>query len=183
MSEGAGSIILERGRAAQIAVVTRDFEATVQQWATMLGAGPFFCGEFVNRDYLYRGQLADCATEVAFGYLRDMQVQIVAQTCDTPSIYSEILGLSEATPLFHHMLILTDDIDADIARFAAGGIGIAALVEPTGMKVAFMDSVPQLGVMVEFFQMSPYFDDFFTRAHQAHLEWDGSDPIRRHPLV
>lgn len=177
------SLILERGRAAQIAVVTRDFEATVQQWATLLGAGPFFCGEFVNRDYLYRGDRADCATEVAFGYLGDMQVQIVAQTCDTPSIYSEILGLSERTPLFHHMLILTDDIDADIARYAQHGIGVAALVEPQGMKVAFMDSVPQLGVIVEFFQMSPYFDDFFTRAHRAHLEWDGSDPIRRHPLV
>lgn len=166
-----------------MAIVTRDFEGTVQHWATLLGAGPFFCGEFVNRDYCYRGQRADCATEVAFGYLRDMQIQIVAQTCDAPSIYSEILGLSNGAPQFHHMLILTEDIDADIARYASRGIGVAALVEPPGMKVAFMDSVPQLGMMIEFFQMSLYFDEFFTRAHRAHLEWDGLDPIRRHPLV
>jgi hypothetical protein len=177
------ALILQRGRAAQIAVVTRDFEATVAQWATMLGAGPFFCGEFTNQDYLYRGERSTCRTEVAFGFLRDMQIQIVAQLDDTPSIYTEILDLNPATPGFHHVLILTDDIDADIARFNRAGIGTAALVEPDGMKVAFMDSMARLGVIVEFFQMSPYFEDFFARAHRAHLDWDGRDPIRRHPLT
>ncbi|MFV0644059.1 MAG: VOC family protein, partial [Sphingomonadaceae bacterium] len=159
--------ILNKGRIAQVAVITRDFEKTVHDWAKLLGAGPFFCGEFVNRDYYYRGRQENCAVDVAFGYLHDMQIQVVAQKCDTPSIYSEVLDLSPSTPMFHHTLYLTDDIDTEIARYAEEGVEVAALFEPKGMKVAFMDTIPRLGVMVEFFQMSPYFDDFFTRAHRA----------------
>jgi hypothetical protein len=148
----------------------------------LLGAGPFFCGNFVNRDYLYRGQRSTCEIEVAFGYLKDMQIQIVRQIDSTPSIYTEILDAHPGNVAFHHTLFLTDDIDADMARFEAAGMATAALMEPEGMRVAFMDSVPRMGAMVEFFQMSPFFEDFFTRAHQEHCRWDGRDPIRRHPL-
>lgn len=176
------SVILQRGRIGQIAVVTSDFERTILDWVNLTGAGPFFCGTFNNENYLYRGQRSSCEVEVAFGYLQDMQIQIVAQLDDTPSIYTEILDAAGGKIAFHHLLLLTDDIDADLARYANMGIEPAAYMQLKGMRVAFMDTVQQAGTIIEFFQMSPYFEDFFARVHQSHLTWDGRDPIRRHPL-
>ena len=175
-------LVLQRGRISQVACVTRDLDKTVTDWARLTGAGPFFCGEFLNKDYSYRGSISSCLIDVAFGFLGDMQVQIAAPLDDQPSIYQEILDRCGGGVGVHHLLFLTDTIEAELDRFDLLGIGVAADVKFPGMHVAFLDTVEELGFFVEYFQMSPYFDEFFQKVHKAHLEWDGTDPIRRHPL-
>jgi len=175
-------LILQRGRISQVACVTSDLEGTAMDWVRLTGAGPIFCGQFLNKDYSLRGVTSTCLIDVAFGYLGDMQLQIVAPLDDEPSIYSEILERCGGGVGMHHLLVLTDDIEVDLAAYREKGVGVAAEVKLLGMHLAFLDTVEELGLFVELFQMTPYFDDFFPKVHRAHLEWDGKDPIRRHPL-
>lgn len=175
--------ILTRGRVSQIACVTKDLAGTAAEWSRLTGAGPFFCGKFFNEGNIFRGQKVDFWTDVAFGYLGDMQIQIVAQLDDCPSIYHEITERNRGGVGFHHTLILTDDMEAEKRKFQEFGIAIASEFRSETMHVVFFDTVEQFGFFTEYFEMNDYFDAFFTKAHRAHLEWDGQDPVRRHPLT
>jgi hypothetical protein len=175
--------ILTRGRVAQIACVTTDLNKTANKWSRLTGAGPFYCGKFLNDGNIYRGEQFGFELDIAFGYLGDMQIQIAAPLDDSPSIYQEIIDRNGGGVGFHHTLILTDDVEADKRRFQDMGIAIASEFRSSKMHVVFFDTVEELGFFVEYFQMSPYFEDFFTRAHKDHLAWDGVDPVRRHPLT
>ena len=145
---GTAVNLLSRNRISQIAVVVRNLEHAVHEWARLYGAGPFFCGRFDLKGYQYRGQPASCGTDVAFGYLNDMQIQLVTPCDDQPSIYKEILERSPGTDAFHHVLILTDDMDKELERHRSLGIKLASYVEmPPGMRVAFFDTVQELGFL------------------------------------
>ncbi|MFZ4604064.1 MAG: VOC family protein [Caulobacterales bacterium] len=174
-------LIFQRHRASHIAVVTRDFDRVLDHWVKLVRAGPFFVSRYENH-YEYRGRPATCLTKVAFGYWKDMQIQVVTQLCDTPSIYTEVLDERDKTATFHHVLTLTDDLDADMAHYAAHGIQPAAYFAPSEMRIAFMDTIPVLGLMMEIYQVQPRLLAFFKAAHKAHQEWDGRDPVRAHPL-
>jgi methylmalonyl-CoA/ethylmalonyl-CoA epimerase len=166
----------------QIAFVVRDFEKTVLDWALLTGAGPFYCGDFKLENFTYRGRPASCHTTVGLGYLGDMQIQIVRQNDDSPSIYKEILDLNPGRSAVHHVLSITDDIDAILERHRTAGIEVASYVEILGMRVAFLDTVDRLGVIFEYFQRTAFHDDWFRKIHAAHVAWDGKDPLRGHPL-
>ena len=174
-------IIFQRNRASHIGVVTRDFDTTVKHWNTLIGAGPFYVSKYQN-EYDYRGAKSSCLTKVAFGYWKDMQVQIVAQLCETPSIYSEILDKCPDAPTVHHILTLTDNFDGEMERYASLGVEQAAYFNPAQLRIAFMDTRPLLGVMMEIYEARAGSLNLFKLAHEAHLAWDGKDPIREHPL-
>jgi len=174
--------ITATNQVSQISFVTRHFEKTIKEWARITGAGPFFCGDFALENYYYRGKTSSCRTTVGLGFLGDMQIQIVTQNDNNPSIYKEILDRNPHGDAFHHILALTDDIDGDLERYKKLGVELASYVEIKGMRVAFFDTIGQLGFMMEYFQRTQFHDQWFRQIHQAHLNWDGKDPIQSHPL-
>jgi hypothetical protein len=172
MSMGLSAI----GPVMQIAFVPDDFNAAIAHWTTVMGVGPFFLIENIKLpDSLYLGQPSECIFSIAIGYWGDMQVELIRQENDAPSIYRGAEGKG-----LHHICILTDD--AASARATAEAAGAKILVEgrvdPDG-AVLYVDTGGGPGSIVEILQPATGTLGLFEMIKAASQGWDGSEPVRR----
>lgn len=164
------------GPIMQIAFVPDDFDAAIAHWTTVMGVGPFFLIENIRLpDSLYLGRLNECVFSIAIAYWSDVQVELIRQENDAPSIYRGAAGKG-----LHHVCVLTEDIDA--ARATAEAAGAKVLVEgrvdPDG-AVLYVDSGGGPGSIVEILQPATGTLGLFEMIKAASQGWDGSDPVRR----
>ena len=111
------------GCVMQIAFVPEDFDAALHHWTQVMGVGPFFLLENIQlKDSRYLGAPNECLFSIALAYWGDLQVELIRQENDAPSIYRGVAG-----PGLHHTCLLTDDIAA--ARATADASGATLLVE------------------------------------------------------
>lgn len=79
----------------------------------------------------------------------------------------------------HHVAVWVDDVDAELARFAAQGAPCALRAEMTdGFVFAFADTSATLGVMTELYAPAPVLVDFYAMVAQAAKDYRGTDPIQ-----
>jgi len=78
----------------QNAFVVTDLDAALDHWTRVMGVGPFFVFERVEfAEIWYRGQSAlDIDLSVAIGYWGDLQIELIRQRNDVPSIYTDFPG-------------------------------------------------------------------------------------------
>lgn len=164
------------GAVMQIAFVPKDFDAAVRYWTETMGVGPFYLIENIQlEDMHYMGEPSDCVFSIAIAYWGDMQVELIRQENDSPSIYRGQEGGA-----LHHTCVLTDDIQH--ARRIAEGSGATILVEakvaPDG-AVLYIDTGGGPGSIVEILQMSSGSDALFAMIKGGSVNWDGSEPLRK----
>ncbi len=73
----------------QIGYIVQDFDKALDEFLA-LGVGPFYVLRGIEQTGIYRGQ--DCTVKLTLGGLAnsgDMQIEIIHQDNDAPSIYSE----------------------------------------------------------------------------------------------
>jgi hypothetical protein len=72
----------------QFAFVPKDFDAAVKHWTETMGVGPFY---LIENNLLgegkYLGEPYHCVFSIAIAYWGDMQIELVRQENDAPSIY------------------------------------------------------------------------------------------------
>ena len=101
------------GPMMQMAFVVDDFDEPINFWTKKMNIGPFFKLEHLNlKDVYYMDKPTELDFSVAIAYTGNMQIELVNQHCDTPSIYNEYVN-NEKGPL-HHLCTLTNDIENDI---------------------------------------------------------------------
>ena len=166
------------GPVMQIAFVPKDFDAAVRYWTETMGVGPFFLMENIQLGEMrYMGEPSDCLFSIAIAYWGDMQVELIRQENDAPSIYRGQEGGA-----LHHTCVLTDDIQQarQIAEELGAKILVEAKVAPDG-AVLYVDTGggPGPGSIVEILQMSTGSDGLFAMIKAASVGWDGSDPVRK----
>lgn len=165
------------GPVMQIAFVPDDFDAALRHWTEVMGVGPFFVMEKIRLEEMrYHGGASDCVFTIALAYWGDLQVELIRQDNDVPSIYRDI-GNGGA---MHHVCILTDDIGA--AQRTAEAAGCTLLVEANvgaDGAVIYVDSKGFPGGLVEILQPATGSDGLFAMMREAARGWDGSDPVRR----
>jgi methylmalonyl-CoA/ethylmalonyl-CoA epimerase len=164
------------GPVMQIAFVPKDFDAAVRYWTQTMGVGPFFLIENIALlESTYLGQPNSCVFSLALAYWGDIQVELIRQENDAPSIYRGQEGGA-----LHHTCILTDDINK--ARRICDEAGATVLVDgkvaPDG-AVLYVDTGGGPGSIVEILQPSSGSGGLFGMIKQASLDWDGSDPLRK----
>ena len=164
------------GPVMQIAFVPDNFDAALAHWTQVMGVGPFFLIENIKLpDSLYLGQPNECVFTIALAYWGDVQVELIRQDNDAPSIYRGAEGKG-----LHHTCILTDDIAA--ARITAEAAGARVLVEgrvdPDG-AVLYVDTIGGPGSIVEILQPATGTEGLFAMIKAAAQDWDGSEPVRR----
>jgi methylmalonyl-CoA/ethylmalonyl-CoA epimerase len=165
------------GPIMQIAFVPDDFDAALEHWTKVMGVGPFFLLENIALEELrYRGQPSHCVFTLALAYWGDIQVELIRQENDAPSIYRD-------TPnggAMHHVCILTDDIAAAKATALAAGaeLLVEAKVGEDG-GVIYVDCKGYPGGIVEVLQPASGSAALFGMIRTAAQDWDGSDPVRR----
>jgi methylmalonyl-CoA/ethylmalonyl-CoA epimerase len=166
------------GQVMQLAYVPADFDAALAHWLR-IGAGPFFALDHVRLDDVrYRGAPADIDFSMVLGYWGDLQIELIRQHNDTPSIYKA--WRDEGREGLHHVCILVDDMAAARATVAetGGRVEQEGLV-PGGGEVIYVDTGGGPGAMVEILKPAPGGHDFFAFMRDAARTWDGSDPVRR----
>lgn len=164
------------GPVMQIAFVPKDFDAAVRYWTQTMGVGPFFLMENIQLgDMRYLGAPSDCVFSIAIAYWGDMQVELIRQENDAPSIYRGQEGGG-----LHHTCVLTDDIQKArrIVKESGAKILVEGKVAPDG-AVLYVDTGGGPGSIVEILQMSSGSDGLFAMIKAASVDWDGSDPLRK----
>lgn len=163
----------------QLAYVPADFDGALAFWINTMGAGPFFALDHVVLDNLkYKGDAATIDFSMVIGYWGDLQIELIRQHNDAPSIYKT--WRDEGREGLHHVCVLVDDMDE--ARRACATAGAAVIQEgrvPSGGEVIYVDTGGGPGTMVEILQSSPGGRAFFAMMRDAARGWDGSEPLRR----
>lgn len=167
----------------QICFVVRDFEKGIAQW-TALGAGPFYAVDMslLPPDRTYRGEIATDTFLVSRGFLGTTQIEITTPTNSAPSIYQEVLkdrgeGLHHVQPCIKPTT--PEQFDTKCAEYEAMGFEQAsAMVVPGIGRVVFYDSYKKLGYFIELTERTEEMHAASVAAYNAHLTWDGADPIR-----
>jgi methylmalonyl-CoA/ethylmalonyl-CoA epimerase len=164
------------GPVMQIAFVPADFDAAIRHWTRMMGVGPFFLIENIALENMrYLGQPSDCVFTIALAYWGDMQIELIRQENDVPSIYLGCEGGAQ-----HHTCVLTDDIEAarSITEAAGATILVEAKVGDDG-AVLYVDTSGGSGSIVEILKPASGSDALFAMIKNASVGWDGNDPVRR----
>ncbi len=164
------------GPVMQIAFVPSDFDAAIEHCTGTMGVGPFFLIENIALEGMrYLCKPSDCIFTIALAYWGDMQVELIRQENDAPSIY---LGCEGGG--LHHTCVLTDDIEAarSIALKAGASILVEAKVGDDG-AVLYVDTGGGPGSIVEILQPASGSDALFAMIKNASIDWDGSDPLRK----
>ena len=172
------------GPIMQLAFVPTDFDACIAYWTQEIGLGPFFLWEHIQVDELtYRGEVVSLDFSVAIAQWGDIQIEIIRQDNDAPSIYRD--WNSNA---LHHIQLAVTDYDEAVSACAKAGFGVAmegrGLLGSTDLRFAYCD----LGAFgpagfIEFAHRppNPAGEAAFERMNRmkaASLNWDGTDPLR-----
>lgn len=183
MPADAAATIAAIGKPMQIAFVPEDFDAALRHWTEAMGVGPFFVMERIRlEDARFMGEPSDCTFTIALAQWGDVQVELIRQDNDAPSIYRG--DYWPGGQAMHHVCLLTDDIAA--ARRAVESRGGLVLVEgKVGADGAVIyadcgpaESRPNAGAIVEILQPASGSEGFFAMIAEAAKGWDGSDPVR-----
>lgn len=167
------------GEIMQLAFVPADFESALRYWTEVMGAGPFFALDHVRLENLkYKGQPSDVDFSMALGYWGDLQIELIRQHNDAPSIYKA--WRDEGREGLHHVCLLVEDMAVARAACATAGAEVAqeGLVAGGG-EVIYVDPGGGPGSLVEILKPGPGTRDVFAMMRQAARDWDGSEPLRR----
>ncbi|WP_293903093.1 VOC family protein [Phenylobacterium sp.] len=171
--------ITSLGTVMQIAYVPADFDAALAFWTKTMGVGPFFALDHVQlQDLKYRGAPAQIDFSMVIGYWGDVQIELIRQHNDAPSIYKA--WRDEGREGLHHVCILVDDMAA--ARDVCARAGAVVVQEGKvagGGEVIYVDTGGGPGTMVEILKTGAGGREFFGMMRDAARGWDGTDPVRR----
>jgi len=170
------------GQIMQISYVPADLDAydkALEYWTQTMGAGPFFHTEDVDvENSMFRGKPSDIKSRMAIGYWGDIQIELIQQKNDAPSMFQEWKAAGHSG--VHHLCIVVDSLaDARAMVEASGGEVIQEVSLPGGVGGAFYaDFGGGPGTIIEYLDLPQAALDGFEAMRQAHLAWDGkTDPV------
>lgn len=166
------------GTVMQLAFCPKDFGAAVRFWTETMGVGPFFMrGPVSFPGLLYRGQPSDISFSLAIAYWGDIQIELIEQHNDAPSIYKD--WADKGMEGLHHICIVVDDIHAARAQCVEQGHSIEQELYYEGGGAIYVDAGGGPGMLTEMVQLSPEQATRFASYQRAAQDWDGSEPLRR----
>ncbi len=166
------------GPVMQNAFVVDDLEQAIAHWTQVMRVGPFFRFDHIGfRNLMFRGQPAPpIDLTVAIAYWGDLQIELIRQHDASPSIYREF-ALARGAGL-HHMGVMSNALDADLAELALLGVKPVLQGSAAGMRFAYVETDHHPGGMIELIDASAGARAFFAQMRAAALEWDGREPVR-----
>ena len=170
------------GPVIQLGFVVPNIEAAVAHWAS-IGVGPFFLLDHIQFGRChFRGKPLEIDLSVAVGQWGSVQVELIHQHCDTPSIYTTFDGSARGG--LQHMGVMTDSVADSLAHLAECKVEpVQAGETANGIRFAYVntDALPGAhpGGMIELIERGPAIDGFFGLVRKAAVDWDGRDPLRK----
>lgn len=164
-------------RIVQNAWVVPDLLTAIPKWVDAMGVGPFFIMENIHADkQLYRGQPSDLIFDVALAQAGDVQIELIQQKNEIPSVYRDVVPEGESG--FHHVAVIVEDYEKEVAAYRKRGYEVAMSAMYGVMPFIYFDTRKDLMSMVEVLPAFPDLLANFEHVRVASIDWDGSDPIR-----
>jgi hypothetical protein len=164
----------------QLAYKVNDLEAAVAAHHRAFGSGPFFVLRHVAlASSMHRGAEQAFDHSSAYGQWGGVMVELVVQHNPDPSALHDMFPWGSGREGLHHAALFVDDLEGEIARFAAEGVPLAQLsVTAGGTAFAFVDTRASLGHMLEMYEPTEQLAGFYDFVAAASQGWDGRDLLR-----
>ena len=165
------------GPIRQVGYIVRDLDAAMRSWCA-LGVGPWFTIRNIEQKGLYRGEHCSPTLSIAFANSGPMQIELIQQHGDTPSIYREFLEARGEG--FHQLAWWVADFDAMMQKATAAGWPIVWSGGGTdGTKFAYFELDPTISTVVEVTELNDSTRGLAELVASAAHQWDGfTDPVR-----
>jgi hypothetical protein len=168
------------GAITQNGYVVHDIHAAMDHWVNVMGVGPWFYFEKVTVDYFrHRGRDADPDLSIALANSGDLQIELIQQRNDAPSMYREFLAAGREG--LQHVAYWPQDYQAVYDRALALGyrVGQEGQIGGEQGRFCYFDTESHPGTVIELSDVSGPKGAFFALVKQASVDWDGSTPIRK----
>lgn len=168
------------GNVRQNGYVVRDIDAALKHWTEVLGVGPFYYIDSVPVDHFtYRGVPSDVELSIALGNSGDLQIELIQQRNDAPSMYKEFLDAGHEG--LQHMAYWTQTYQEDYDRLTGQGykVGQEGQIGGEQGRFVYFDTEAHGGTVIELSDISGAKGSFFEHIRKAADGWDGGKPIRR----
>jgi catechol 2,3-dioxygenase-like lactoylglutathione lyase family enzyme len=164
--------------------VVKDIRAAVKFWTEVMGVGPFFLLDHITMPgFTSRGKPANPEISVAFSHHGNLQIELIEQHNDEPSMFREFLQSGREG--IHHVAVWTNDYDRDKATMLARGFevghaseGHAPEDELVSARFCYVENKAIPGMIVEILERTPPGDHMQAAIEAAVRDWDGRDPLR-----
>lgn len=168
------------GNVRQNGYIVRDIDAALKHWTEVLGVGPFYYIDSVPVDHFtYRGVPSDVELSIALGNSGDLQIELIQQRNDAPSMYKEFLDAGHEG--LQHMAYWTQTYQEDYDRLTGQGykVGQEGQIGGEQGRFVYFDTEAHGGTVIELSDISGAKGSFFEHIRKAADGWDGGKPIRR----
>jgi hypothetical protein len=167
------------GPIRQIGYVVTDLDLALASWIE-LGVGPWLVIRRLPMRALYRGEPSETTLSLALSNSGELQVELIQQHDDTPSIFTEFLASNG--PGYHQLAYWAEDFDATMKAVEDAGWPVVwSGGEGLGVRFAYVEppnSPPHISQIVEIAELTDAQAASATFIRDAAANWDGSDPIR-----
>lgn len=164
----------------QLGYVVSDLDAAVEYWVQVLNAGPFFLIKHCAlRNQIYRGQPSNVDVDIALGNSGDVQIELIYQHNNTPSVYNEIVASGHVG--LHHIGLMPTDYESTCTLYTDLGYQTAFQATVSGAELVYFDTREAIGHYTELWERSDVFDDVARLVEEAAFDWDGENPLRPMP--
>ena len=167
------------GEMRQVGIVVRDIEDAMDHWSRVCGVGPwFYTDKLAVTEFSYRGvKHDDLHVSIALANSGDIQLELIQQRCQTPSMYRRFLDAGHEG--MQHWSSWPVDYDDRLNRALASGYRIGQQGDSARGRFVYLLHEGHPGTVIEMAHMTDARRRIFDGVREAAIGWDGSDPIRR----
>lgn len=165
------------GPIRQNAYLVTDLHQAMDRWLSV-GVGPWMVlPSFAQTGSEYRGRATAPVVSIAFANSGELQIELIQQEDDAPSIYKEFLDAHGGG--FHHIAFWSEEFDSTVQKAVAEGWPVLHRGDGGGMaKFAYLDTGGFTSTVVEVMELNDVTGAMMSMVRQASVDWDGSDPVR-----
>lgn len=166
------------GPIGQIGYVVSDLAASCQKWTDTVGVGPWYVSQHAPFETVsYNGEPSDVDAGIALAFSGGVQLELIEQHNDVPSIYRELLDTYGEGA--QHICFYPQDYDAAVAAAVDAGMTMAQEGDIWGVHFAYLRG--DAGRIIELAYLPEDMRAGRERAIAQSAAWDGTDPIRVSP--
>ena len=162
-------------RLVQLGFVVDDVVDSASRWADLFGVGPFVVLPRIDVPCTYRGAPSGVEMQVAYAQAGPVQIELIAQSCDRPSVFRDIAACGTA---FHQLCTLTAHYDEKKEYYASAGLELVSEIVIPGQRVAYFGTYEEFGFVTEVAEQSDEFLERLDDMARTCAAWDGRDPVR-----
>lgn len=167
------------GEVRQLGYVVEDIHAALDHWTQILGVGPFYLfSDMEIQNFTYNGESYPMRLFGAVAFSGPLQIELIQQRNDSPSMFREFLDGNEGGGL-HHLGFWCNDADALCTKACGMGYTVGQSGEVVkGERFYYLRTELHPGTVVEISEAGELKRQFFSFLRDEAARWDGSDPIR-----